>query len=280
MKVLIPYAVADVQLVSSSVAETDYAAWSAVTAYTAGQRVIRTNTHRIYERLLPGTTATAPELDATNWRDIGPTNRWAMFDGAVGTRTTATTSITVQLALGAVNDIVLLGVVGTSVVVTKPGGATVTTPVPAELVSGQGATVKILGLAGISGTIQIALSGTGTVAIGNISLGLFTAICETEYGTGLGLKDFSTKEFDSFGVATLVRRDYSRLITPRLRFPLSSLDQVVRILAAVRSTPVIWMTSDTLSVSVVWAYPTRWSLTVRGTAYVEGSAQLESLALG
>ena len=85
-QVLYPYTITDPVLTSSSVPETDHAAWVSGTTYAAGDRVIRTGTHRIYERLIPGAGTTPPESDSANWLDAAPTNRWAMFDGAVGTR--------------------------------------------------------------------------------------------------------------------------------------------------------------------------------------------------
>ena len=279
MKLLIPYAITDATLTSSNAPETDHAAWSAATAYTLGQRVIRAATHRIYERLVAGTTTTAPEADPENWLDVAPTNRWAMFDGAIGTRTTLASPLTISVTLGAVIDIVLLGVTGTTVVVTRPNGTTVSASVPAAVVASEGSTVKITGIAGTAGVYQITVSGTGSVAVGNISLGTLTDVGDTHYGSGLGINDYSTKRFDAFGQPEVVRRGYSRTLSPRLSFPLASLDQVVRILAAVRSKPVVWIGADTLASTVIWGYCREWSMTVRFPR-VTATLTLESLALG
>jgi hypothetical protein len=94
LSVLRPVKVTDAVLVSSTVVENDHPAWVSSTAYAIGDRVIRTQTHRIYEALIAGTDATAPENAPTRWLDIGPTNRWAAFDEVVGTRTSATATPT------------------------------------------------------------------------------------------------------------------------------------------------------------------------------------------
>ena len=60
LKLLKPTTITDAMLTSSTVPETDYTAWNAATAYTLAQRVIRVSTHKVYERLVAGTTATAP----------------------------------------------------------------------------------------------------------------------------------------------------------------------------------------------------------------------------
>ena len=107
---IVPITITDAMLVSSSVAETDYTAWSAGTAYSVGNRVMRAvaGVHANFERLVAGTTATAPENDPINWVRVGPTNRWAMLDGAVGTSTSGTASISVTLTPGVVRGLALL----------------------------------------------------------------------------------------------------------------------------------------------------------------------------
>jgi hypothetical protein len=98
MKFIKPTPITDSLFVTSSAAENDYTAWNAATAYSVGDKCIRTATHRIYERTIAGTTATAPESDLYNWMDIGPTNRWAMFDQSVGSVTSAATPLIVVIA--------------------------------------------------------------------------------------------------------------------------------------------------------------------------------------
>ena len=72
MPQVLPYTITDPVLTSSSVPETDHAAWVSGTTYAAGDRVIRTGTHRIYERLIPGAGTTPPESDSANWRTPRP----------------------------------------------------------------------------------------------------------------------------------------------------------------------------------------------------------------
>ena len=98
MRLIRPTTLTDAMLTSSTAPETDYPAWSSVTAYTVGARVILTATHRRYEALAASTNV-SPSTDPTKWLDLGPTNRWAMFDARVGTATSraragASTSLT------------------------------------------------------------------------------------------------------------------------------------------------------------------------------------------
>lgn len=117
LKVMRPTVVTDAMLVSCSIPETDYPAWAAATSYVVGARVIRTTTHRIYQAVtaIAGNASNAaPENDAnhTAWVEIGPTNRWAMFDQRVSTRSTGSYStLTVQIQPGRCNGVSLMDMV-------------------------------------------------------------------------------------------------------------------------------------------------------------------------
>ena len=281
MKVLVPYTITDARLSSSSVPEADYPVWSAATAYALGARVIRTATHRIYERAIAGTSATAPELDDVRWLDVGPTNRWAMLDDSVGSSTTAAGSLSVTLAMpGPVGDLVLLGVVGSSVSVSSSGSTVRTVAVPAEPVPGMGATLVITGLAiGGAPSIGVTLTGSGTVKIGTLAIGTFTTLGAPEKGMQIGIQDYSTKTFDSFGGVTISRRGLSRKIAAAFTALPSSFDQLARVLASLRSKPVIWQGLPWVDATCVYGTCASQSLTLQ-QGIVRGSVTVRSLAFG
>jgi len=278
---MLPYAISDAVLSSSTVAEADYTAWSPPTAYSVGNRVIRTTgVHRIFERLVPGTTSTAPESDPVNWLNIGPTNRWAMFDGAVGTWTTGSSPLTVQLAMpAAYNDIVLLGVTGTQVQISVGGTLVRTVSVPAPAVAALGSTVVITGLAAAASTLQISLTGTGTLGIGLCAVGTLIYAGDTEAKPRLGLIDYSGRTIDDYGNIDIVQRGFARTIDAQVTLLPSGLDSLVRTLAALRSTPAIWMGYQPLGASLLYGWPVDWSLALH-KGLVRGSIRLQSLAIG
>jgi hypothetical protein len=98
MKYIKPTPITDTEFISSTRAENDHAAWSAATTYALAARVISTATHRIYESVQAGNLNHAL-TDVAWWIDIGPTNRWAMFDTVVGSITSQATPLTVVPAL-------------------------------------------------------------------------------------------------------------------------------------------------------------------------------------
>ncbi len=113
LKVLKPLAITDAMLQMGGLPENDHPEWVAGTSYVAGNRVIRVNKHRIYQCLAPVSGATPPESDSTNWVELGPTNKWAMFDSKVSTATLGTASgIQLTLKPGRCNGLALLELSG------------------------------------------------------------------------------------------------------------------------------------------------------------------------
>ena len=124
LKVLKPAIVTDAMLQSSSVPEADHPEWVSGASYVAGNRVIRLNKHRIYQCLAPVSGTTPPESDSTSWVELGPTNRWAMFDNKVSTPTTgSSTGLQLTLKPGRCNGLALLelsGITALSITCTYP----------------------------------------------------------------------------------------------------------------------------------------------------------------
>lgn len=93
--------------------------WNAATNYAVGQVVIRTETHRKYECQSAGVSATPPENEPTKWLDVGPTNKWAMFDNLRSQATTSPGSMTITISPGRrVDSLALLGVKANKVTIT------------------------------------------------------------------------------------------------------------------------------------------------------------------
>lgn len=277
MQVLPAYAITDARLASSTAPEADYAAWVSGSLYAVGARCIRTATHRIYECTVAGAGTVAPESDPASWTDVGPTNRWAMFDEALGSRTILTSPLTVSLTLGAFSDLVLLNVTGSTV--TLSGAVSRTVSVPAEVVSGAGSTVLIQGLSSAGGTLTVSITGTGTVACGTLAVGTFFTLGSTSGGINFDMRDYSRKSFDAYGNATVTRRPVSRLIDTKFSAPLTAMDQCDRVLTALRSRNVVWMGVSWLSSSIVYGMVTKWGLR-RGQKSMTGSTSIQGLAFG
>lgn len=259
MKIIKPATITSAMLVSSNVPETDFPAWSAATAYALGDKVIRTSTHRKYQRLVAGTTATAPEADAINWLDIGPTNRWAMFDGEVSTATQQATSITVVVAPGRSSGLALIGLQGSdaSVSVYDTDSATVVYTAAIALDAAivgdwyqyafepfrQQTEWVLSDLPPYSARITVTINGT-SAACGAVVFGMVYELGGTLMGPRLGISDYSKKETDEFGTVTFVKRNFARRLTVDMMLTLAELASAQRLLSDLRATPAVYIPAN------------------------------------
>jgi hypothetical protein len=274
MRVIKPITITDALFTSSTVPETDYAAWNAATSYTLGARVIRTTTHRVYVCLIAGVDAVTPEASclltsSPRWLDYGPTNRWAMFDGQVSTATAIASPLTVVLHPGVISDIGLINVVGvTASVLVVDGSTTVySESINLDLTEIRdwyeyffsGFTLRnqvvFKGIPPFSaGVVTVSITGGGTVSCGLIIAGNGYDIGGTQYEPTLEILDYSTKTVDEFGMTTFIKRknaskaEFSILID---NVRLSSVFGLVRSLTA---TPSLWVGSDDITMDVLTVY--------------------------
>ncbi len=266
MKVIKPTVLTSATLYFSNVAENDYAGWSSVTAYTVGQFCIKTSTHRIYQCLVANTNFD-PETNLTGanpkWLDYAPTNRWAMFDDVVGTKTTIATQIDVYISAGNVGALSLLGIVGNSVTITMwdyPGGTQVYNKVISLDATPIGdvydwLTLPYEQLTDIAVTdlpssypyshLYIGVTAnTGNASVGVCKFGLVTDLGFTQYGASVGIIDYSVKTTDAFGNYFFTKRAFAKHANFTMQQMKSRFNLTYRKLANLRAIPCIWIPSE------------------------------------
>lgn len=296
MKLITPVIVTDSVLTTSTVPETDYAAWNAGTAYVVGNRVIRTTTHSVYERLIAGTTATAPESDTTNWVFVSATNRWKMFDQKGGSQTVQATEIKVTLLPGkVVNSIALLLLEATSVrvrMIDPIDGVvydeTITLTSTQNIVNwwryffepiARDLTVVLTNLPAY-GTASIEVTVTNTTSdakIGSCIVGVVQTIGEVQYGASVGIQDYSIKQRDGFGNINIVPRSYTDRARFTVRMPSNETDKAKRILTAVRTTPTLFSGSDLFDSTVIYGFYKDFDIVFTSFPYSDCSIEIEGL---
>jgi hypothetical protein len=294
MKVVNPIVVTPAML-TSSVPETDYAEWNAATAYVVGNRVIRASMHKVYERLVSGTTATAPESDAVNWLDVGYTNRWKIFDQSTGSQTTNATSIVMTIVPGAVvNTVGLLNLSAASVrvKVTDPTAGMVydTTKYTAidNTIGDWDAyffdyitrtdTLIFDDLPNyVSASIEVTISEGTTAACGVLAIGRAIELGGIQYGATMGIVDYSRKEADAFGGYTLLQRAYSNRNNFKLMIPKEIVNQVKKLLSELRATPVLWIGSQEYTGTINYGFYKDFSITISYPSFSECVIDIESM---
>jgi hypothetical protein len=296
MKLVKPVTITGAMITACDVPETDYTEWNAATAYILADRCIRASTHKIYERLIAGTTATAPESDAVNWIEVSATNRWKMFDQSTGSQTSQTDSFSISLLPGVVvNNISLLNLAGASVNVT------LNDPVDGEVFN----LTKYAALGNTIGnwddyffdyitladtiifsdipqytaaTITITVTHTGsTAACGVLSLGRAIELGGVQYGAKMGIIDYSRKEVDVWGGYALAQRAFSKRTTFDIQVPKEIVNQIMALLTEIRATPVVWIGSEEYFGTVVYGFYKDFEVTISYPTMSDCSLTIEGM---
>ena len=219
MNVIEPLNITPAMLVSSNVPEPDpytgEVAWTAAT-YTIGERRILAATHRIYECAIAGASTLTPNVDVARWLDVGPTNRWAMFDTLRNTATKRLGSIVVVIAPGSrVSSYALAGMqaeaaqmamVSSAATVYNQTDALILrrTATASEYCFGAFAFKKTVSHYDIpritGGAVTVTISrASGEVQCGALIIGNHTYIGQLQNDVEINALNFSKVERDKFG---------------------------------------------------------------------------------
>lgn len=300
MRIIKPVTVTDSILISSNVAENDYAQWASGVTYSVGNRVIVLSTHSVYESLVNSNLNNNPTTgDGTKWLRLGATNRWKAFDQRIGDKVTNLNSIEYVLSDSASNvtSVALFGLVGFS------ANVTVTDNVVGEIYN---QTISLIDNRNISdwytyffeeqsqreeaqfldippyvgSDVEITVtSSTGTNAqLGQAVIGLLSELGLTSYGTSISIEDFSRKETDVFGNFIVVERAFSQLADFNIRFPTANARKLQATLAQYRATPIVYIGSEDVSYgTTIYGFYRRFDLTLETPSLSFGAIEVEGL---
>ena len=305
MRVLIPFAVLDANLISTSIAENDFAVWDSATSYSVGDKVISTVTHRIYEAL-QASTAVDPTTDVADppyWLNIGATNRWKAFDKTISDPVTVANGVTsIVYELGAFgipsNSVTLFGLKGrvASVVVDDATDGEVynreISLIDNALVNDwfsyffQPARVKTEAIfesippyANADYTIKVEDTSSEEPELGQIVLGQEYTLGTTGYGTSVSIEDFSRKERDAFGNAIIVERPFAKLIDFDFTVNTNEARRAAILLETVRAVPAVYYSGpDTEKYgTTVYGFFRNWSINLDGPNISNVTLEVEGL---
>ena len=249
-------------MLTSSIAEIDTGevAWVLGTTYAATD--VRTYNTRKYERLVAGTDTVAPDLDANKWLDVGPTNKWAMFDTLRNTASTAPATITVTIAPGQrISALALMQCNASSATVTMTvGGSPVYGPITfnmlkrsptrwSEYFFGTFKPKPALVLFDLplysASTITVVLTrSSGPVSIGAMCLGVPVYVGGTQYNAVSSALNFSTIERNVFGDANLLQRRSVPKTDQITWIPKGNVNSLLDLRSEINAVPCVWSGLD------------------------------------
>jgi hypothetical protein len=307
IKIVEPITITDTILIASgsppetNVPENDHAEWSAGTTYAAGDRVILTSTHRIYESLLSGNVGNDPTVSSspTYWIEVGPTNRWAPFDTSISTSVVQGNNITYTLEPATpINFLAILNINnGFEATVTINSPSQSPTLVYTKTID-LGALPAIVGWwnwffgARIvptqaifddippysDGIFTITIEGGSDLSAGVIMLGqqqLFGL--GIKYGARVGIQDYSRKETNDFGDTILVQRAFAKRANVDLFLQKFEVDSFQRELSRIRATPVLWILSNDYESTTLFGFYKNFDILINYPEHADCTLEIEGL---
>jgi hypothetical protein len=266
MKLIHPIKITDAHLAYSSVAEADHPAYNGAATYGLGDKVIYG--HRRYESLQAGNVGQLPPVAPAYWLDLGPTNRWGMFDGEVGTVTNGGPSLTVTLTPGAIDAVGFVETQAEAVHVVMESNGNIVYDKHATFEAagkaienwydyffqavGRKTNLLLDDLPRYSdGILTINLTHESEAKCGVLVVGDRYRLGNTTYKPEIGINDFSLKTTTKYGATTLVEGAWSKKIAVNIQCATFEVDDLLRKLAAVRATACLFVGdggSDALTV--------------------------------
>jgi hypothetical protein len=286
----------------TNVPEDDYPVWNAGTTYADGDRVILTSTHKVYESLLGGNVGNDPTLPSspTFWIEVGPTNRWAVFDNSVSTQTRQANNITYSLIPGvAVNSLAALNITnGTQINITmispsagSPGIVYQKTidltpyPLVSDWYSWFFGTRKVptqdiqLDLPSFTDCqIIFELLGGSDLGIGVILIGQQLSFgLGIKYGARVGIQDYSRKETNDFGETILVQRAFAKRANFELFIDKAEVDILQSVLSDIRAKPVLWIGSTEYESTTLFGFYKNFDILISYPEHSDCELEIEGL---
>lgn len=263
MKVIKPITFVPSMLISSTAVET-VADYVPGTPYSKDAEVNYSNS--IYVSLQNSNTGHTPGAVGSElwWIKKSANNKYAMFDEYVNTQSISDTPFIVVLRpLKRTNSIALLNISDATVV-------------SIQVQDGFGGDIVYSKSFSLDGTIindwydyffepyslktQIILTDlppypdpvititasapTSDISIGNCVFGTVYDLGLTQYGVSAGIRDYSTKEANSFGITTFVKRAFSKRMDANMFVDKRTIRQTQKILEELRALPCVWIGAE------------------------------------
>lgn len=272
-----------------------YAEYAGGTTYALDDIVISTVTHRAYQSVQGSNTGHALS-DAAWWLDIGPTNRFKMFDQTNSSQTSNGEDITVTVEItGRADSVALLNIAGASaqiIAVTAEDGEIYNKSF--NLVSTGGITdwyqyffepivrkgdLTVYDLpVNANPTITVRLLEPGAQAkMGSLVIGQSQMLGDTIHPAKLGIQDFSRKETDDFGNFTIIQRGFSRRGTFKVIIDEARMDAISATLSAYRAEAVVWLGVDVYTSSWIYGFYRDFSFDLSNPEETYLNIELEGL---
>lgn len=294
MRIINPIEVTEAMLTASDVPLTDYTVWSAG-SYNAGDQ--RRYGISAYEAL--STTTDQPDVGAAKavptWLRLGYVNRWRMFRDGSDSLTTNTGAITVTLDYAAVvTTMALLGLAADTAQLVITDGVegevyneTITlTDIGAldwwEYFFTPYDSIDTALFEGIppypDAVLALTISRANPLddaSCGRVVAGIEVELGVTNYGTDVGIVDYSIKSRDEFGNLQIVQRRTVKRVGYDVTLESSLVDFVQRRLAQVSAAPALFIGDGLYSSTIVFGLYRDFTINLLNVATSSATIEVE-----
>lgn len=295
--------VTDATLAASTVAEDDYPAWgdSPSVDLDIGVRVMTPSTHQVWESAIDN-NSTDPLNPAAghedDWILVGSTDRWKMFDQSPQSATTAADTMTITYAPGEyINAMAALEVDAANI--TVQGFIELTQEIYSEtfsMISDEGildyepyffwpverkTELYINDLPPFleaSWIVTFDSTAGEDVSCGVLQFGREIVLGNTAWGPRVGIEDYSIKQVDDFGQATILERAYNRTGEFTLKLTPPQVDVAHRRLTTLRAKPVVWAPDQTYGSTLIYGFVSDFAVEIAGPTMSYANLSIKGLA--
>lgn len=277
MRVVPAIEITEAKIVSYNVPDLENPAWSPTTAYEIGDKV--TLNHFNYEALVKNTNKN-PATDTSQvpaWQNLGPNNRYAMFNKRrgniwlIGTATTNPEVIDLKIRPGArINSFGMVGVRAASVrvIMTVPGSPDPVYDQTFRMSSksggswyryyfGQFVTKENLARLDLpphsNAEVQFIISAPGgTARVGMLVVGMSRTIGVAVYdGSNYGTDSYTQTKIDTFGNQTRVSGGDRDFFNYSVKMTSDQASSAKRILAPLKDKPALYVGAEELDYTII-----------------------------
>jgi len=261
MRIIKPITITDGVIISNNIAPSTLLEWNSATAYTQGDKVKIDSVHSEYECLINNTNrnpSTNPLDPSGNpyWLRIGSTNDWKLFDTKTRSPSVNPSNITLELqSSSSITGIALINIKANTLNITVEVGGDVKYTEDVQLrepvytytdwffspIESITTVVKLDLPLYTNAVITITADDSGDVEIGELVLGSVQLIGCAQYGSSVGINDYSTKEVDDFGDFIIVERGFADRIEYDVEIESADTNKVKKLLAQYRAKPLVYV---------------------------------------
>ncbi len=285
-----------ISLISSNVPDSTEQEWTQEATYSMGEKVKVTTTfpHKEYESVLDNNTDNAPG-SKIGWKELGATNRLAMFDTYVSSQTQNPDSIVVEIDSGKCNVLSLFRLDAKSVTLETIYKGSVIETQSFNLRATRSRTFSDYAFGAVAykraistsikirafSSVRITISKIGGIAkCGHVGVGRQEFIGKSEWGFDAGITDFSIVDENQWGQIYLDPGDYADTIDFPVEVKTKAISRLKNRLTDLRATPIVVQgnNSDTdHEILIVYGYIRDFRITGKGPVNSKCSLDIRGL---